>query len=101
MQNQTKDIRVTEAIPFADTCTMDKCVGASENAPTPPVEIEVGLLTGRCDKPYAFGLAMALMSRGVCLDFIGSDELDSHELPRSPNLRFLNLRGNQRPDPSL
>lgn len=89
------------ATPLANTCTRDKRVGASENAPKPPVEFEVGLLTGGCDKPYAFGLAMALISRGVYLDFIGSDDLDSPELHKSPNLRFLNLRGNQRQDASL
>jgi hypothetical protein len=68
---------VAAATPLANTCTRDKRVGASENPPTPPVEIEVGLLTGGSDKAYAFGLTMALISRGVCLDFIGSDELDS------------------------
>jgi glycosyltransferase involved in cell wall biosynthesis len=95
MQNQTEAIRVTEVIPTANTCALDKRVSASASAPTPPVEIEVGLLTGGIDKPYAFGLAMALISRGVCLDFIGSDEVDSPELHISPNLRFLNLRGRQ------
>jgi glycosyltransferase involved in cell wall biosynthesis len=69
--------------------------------PSVQPEIEVGLLTGGGDKPYAFGLAMTLISKGVCLDFIGSDELDSPELHRIPNLRFLNLRGNQRQDVSL
>jgi len=74
---------------------MDKRVGGSAKAPTPRVEIEVGLLTGGIDKPYAFGLAMSLISKGVCLDFIGSDEVDSPELHESPRLRFLNLRGDQ------
>jgi glycosyltransferase involved in cell wall biosynthesis len=55
----------------------------------------VALLTGGIDKPYAFGLAMALASRGVSLDFIGSDEIDSPELHLIPSLRFLNLRGDQ------
>lgn len=63
--------------------------------------IEVGLLTGGVDKPYAFGLAMALVSKGVRLDFIGSDEIDSPELHTSPNLKFLNLRGCQRQDVSF
>ena len=40
-------------------------------------EIEVALLTGGGDQPYAFGLATALISKGVCLDFIACDELDS------------------------
>ena len=89
------------ATPLANTCIKDKRVGAFANPPMSPVEIEVGLLTGGGDKPYAFGLAMALVSGGVCLDFIGSDEVDSPELHTSPNLRFLNLRGNQRHDASF
>ena len=43
--------------------------------PRPPAEIEVGLLTGGSDKPYAFGLAMAIVSKGVHLDIVGSDEV--------------------------
>jgi D-inositol-3-phosphate glycosyltransferase len=58
--------------------------------------IEIGLLTGCQDRPYAFGLAMALISKGVHLDIIGSDETDSPELHATPNLRFLNFRGSQR-----
>src|SRR5262245_51336245 len=60
--------------------------------------IEIGLLTGGGDRHYAFGLAMALASQGVYLDFIGSDELDSPELRGSPTLNFLNLWGNRRPN---
>src|SRR5438552_9627061 len=62
--------------------------------------IEVGLLTGGQDRHYAFGLALALISSGVCLDFIGSDEVDSPELHDTPKVTFLNLRGNQRRDAS-
>src|SRR6202789_497380 len=62
----------------------------------PSPAIEIGLLTGCQDLPYAFGLAMALISKGVRLDIIGSDEIDSPELHATPNLRFLNFRGNQR-----
>lgn len=62
---------------------------------------EVGLLTGGSDRPYAFGLAKALLSRGVSLDFIGSDDLDIPELRVSPKLNFFNLRGSQRVDSSL
>src|SRR2546427_429829 len=64
-------------------------------------EIEVGLLTGGQDRHYAFGLAMALIAKGVHLDFIGSDEVDSPELHVTPKLNFLNLRGNQRRDAGL
>src|SRR5438309_2200577 len=65
-------------------------------------EIQIGLLTGGGGPwSYAFGLAMALISNGVCLDFIGSDELDRFELHGTPGVNFLNLRGNQRRDASL
>src|ERR1035441_629832 len=57
--------------------------------------IEMGLLTGCQDRPYAFGLAMALIAKGVSLDIIGGDEIDSPELHTTPQLRFLNFRGSQ------
>jgi glycosyltransferase involved in cell wall biosynthesis len=57
--------------------------------------IEIGLLTGCQDRPYAFGLAMALVSKGVGVDVIGSNDIDSPELHVTTNLRFLNFRGNQ------
>jgi D-inositol-3-phosphate glycosyltransferase len=57
----------------------------------------LALLTGGGDKPYALGLAEALTSAGVCLDFIGSDDLDVPELHCNPRLRCLNLRGDQKP----
>jgi len=58
-----------------------------------PPEVAVGLLTGCQDRPYAFGLAMALISKGVSVDMIGSDLEDSPGLHVTPNLRFLNFRG--------
>jgi len=61
----------------------------------------VALLTGGGDRPYALGLAMELASKGVCVDFIGSDQLDSPVLRMSPRLNFLNLRGSQREDVSF
>jgi D-inositol-3-phosphate glycosyltransferase len=61
----------------------------------------VALLTGGADKPYAFGLATSLMSKGVPLDLIGNDDLDCPEFRGKPGVNFLNLRGNQRPDGSL
>jgi len=75
--------------------------GRGSRQPCAGLEIEVGLLTGGQDRHYAFGLAMALVSNGVCLDFIGSDETDSPELHGTPKVNFLNLRGNQRRDASL
>jgi D-inositol-3-phosphate glycosyltransferase len=61
-------------------------------------KLEVALLTGGADRPYAFGLATALMGAGTALDLIGNDELDSPEFRNAPSVRFLNLRGDQRPD---
>jgi D-inositol-3-phosphate glycosyltransferase len=60
-----------------------------------PLGIEIALLTGCQDRPYAYGLALALVSKRVSVDIIGGDEIDSPELHVTPNLRFLNLRGKQ------
>jgi D-inositol-3-phosphate glycosyltransferase len=73
-----------------------KEVEIQDQAINSTVGIEMGLLTGCQDRPYAFGLAMALISKGVSLDIIGSDEIDSPELHATPNLRFLNFRGSQK-----
>jgi glycosyltransferase involved in cell wall biosynthesis len=58
----------------------------------------IALLTGGGDKPYALGMATALSSAGVPLEFIGSDDLQTPELLNDPLIRFLNLRGDQRSD---
>ena len=55
-------------------------------------EIELGLLTACRDRHCALGLAIALADRGVSLDLVGGDEIDSPELHTTPNLRFLNFR---------
>ncbi|HVB58316.1 MAG TPA: glycosyltransferase family 4 protein [Candidatus Acidoferrales bacterium] len=57
--------------------------------------IAVAILTGGSDKPYAFGLATTLLSRGAAIDLIGSDELDCPEFRNMPGLTFLKLRGDQ------
>ena len=62
--------------------------------------IEIALLTGGGDKPYALGLAAALTSAGLSVDFIGSDDLNVPELRNDPLVNFLNLRGDQRPEAS-
>ena len=59
-------------------------------------KIELGLLTGCKDRHYAFGLAMALVAKGVSVDVVGSDEIDSPELHNTSNLRFLNFLSGQR-----
>jgi hypothetical protein len=55
----------------------------------------VALLTGGGDKPYALGLAAALTSHGLWLDFIGSDDHEVPELLNDRRVTFLNLRGDQ------
>jgi D-inositol-3-phosphate glycosyltransferase len=60
--------------------------------------LRVALLTGGGDKPYALGMAAALTSKGICIDFIGSDDLSVPELLNDSRVNFLNLRGDQRPD---
>jgi len=68
---------------------------------TLPVEIEVALLTGGFDRPYAYGLAMALVSKGIRLEVIRSDEVDSPEMHDTANLTFLNLWHAQRANRTL
>jgi D-inositol-3-phosphate glycosyltransferase len=63
---------------------------------TASTNCEVSLLTGGFDRPYAFGLAMALASRQVRLDVIGGAEVDSPEMHVTPGLRFLDFYGDPR-----
>jgi D-inositol-3-phosphate glycosyltransferase len=66
----------------------------------PSTTPSVSLLTGGGDKPYALGMAAALTSVGIHVDFIGSDDLNVPELLNDPLVNFLNLRGDQRADAS-
>jgi D-inositol-3-phosphate glycosyltransferase len=61
--------------------------------PLSKAQSELALLTGGWDKPYALGLALALASRGICLDFVGSDDLAARDLLHNARVNFLNLRG--------
>lgn len=63
--------------------------------------MRISLLTAGRDKPYALGMAEALASQGITLDFIGSDEVNGAVVLDNPRVSFLNLRGDQRPDTSL
>lgn len=60
--------------------------------------ISISLLTGGSDRPYVFGLASSLISQGVTLELIGSDELDLPQFRNQPRLKFLNFRGSSRHD---
>jgi D-inositol-3-phosphate glycosyltransferase len=64
-------------------------------------ETSVALLTGGADKPYAFGLATALISKGMVMDLIGNDDLDCPDFHGRPGVTFLNLRGGQQSDASF
>src|ERR1700679_2764029 len=71
------------------TLAEDISVSAKPSASQTP--LEVSLLTGGVDRPYAQGLAMALIAKGVRLDVIGSDYVDSPEMQTTSGLRFFNL----------
>ena len=71
------------------TLTEDVIIHAGSMAQQ--AEFDVALLTGGFDRPYAYGLAMALVQKGVRLDLIGSDEVDSPEMHTTAGLQFLNL----------
>ena len=75
--------------------SLSRCPARATTLAKPPCEIEIGLLTGCQDRPYAFGLAMALASKHVRVDVIGGDEVDSPEFHVTPKLVFLNLGGRQ------
>lgn len=57
-----------------------------------PADMGVSILTGGIDPHYAFGLATALASKGVCVDVVGSDVVDTPEIHRAERIRFLNLQ---------
>lgn len=63
--------------------------------------MNIALLTGGGDRPYAYGLATELMARGVGMDLIGSDDLDSPEFHGKQEVNYLNLRGDQRHEATL
>ena len=87
---------------YSSTKTLTKDICAHANlAQTRSRGTEVGLLTGGIDRHYAFGLAMALVTKGLGLDVIGGDVVDSPELHVTPGLNFFNLRGNKRANAGL
>ena len=80
--------------PSADANLVESQSATSRVQPS-AVCCKVALLTGGGDKPYALGLASALVSQGCFLDFIGSDDVDSPELHDTSRVEFLNLRGDR------
>lgn len=63
----------------------------------PQCKVHIALLTGGGDKPYALGMAAALTSVGVRVDFIGSNDHSVPEVTANSQVKFLNLRGDQCP----
>ncbi len=76
----------------------DEPAGASGDNLGATHQLEVSLLTGGSDRPYVFGLTKVLISKGVVIDLIASDELHFTEFSNNPNVNFLNLRGSTRSD---
>ena len=54
----------------------------------------VALLTGGGDRHYAFGLASSLAAKGMTVDFIAGDDLDTADIHAIPRLRFYRFRRN-------
>jgi D-inositol-3-phosphate glycosyltransferase len=67
----------------------------------PNAGVQVALLTGGADRPYAFGLANSLLRTGAAVDLIGNDDLDCPEFRNTRGVTFYNLRGDQRPEVGL
>jgi D-inositol-3-phosphate glycosyltransferase len=81
------------------TLTENISTGTSVSEALPAVDI--ALLTGGVDRPYAYGLAMALAARNVHIDVIGSDEIDSCEMHTTANIAFFNLWPSRRAHSTL
>jgi D-inositol-3-phosphate glycosyltransferase len=79
--------------PTEGTAVSNPCLEA-------PIALDVALLTGGIDRPYAFGLAMALAAKNVQLDVVGNDIVDSPEMHRTANITFVNLWPARQPRPS-
>lgn len=93
------ELRVIEGVPepqaVASGCAGEEMRRKPGATAASVATMRVAILTGGGDRPYALGLARALIDQGVAQDFIGSDSLDSPELHGTPLVRFLNLRGDQ------
>jgi D-inositol-3-phosphate glycosyltransferase len=57
--------------------------------------MRIAVLSAGKDKPYALGLADALISKGIEIDFIGNDEFQNDRIFNNRLAHYFNLRGNQ------
>ena len=69
----------------------------------PPLNesIEVSILTGGCDTPYAIPLIEALSKLPLQLEVVGSDQILEARDFTQPHVAFLNLHGNMGPNKPL
>jgi glycosyltransferase involved in cell wall biosynthesis len=58
--------------------------------------MHIALLTAGRDRPYALGLAAALLEEKITFDFIGNDSVDSPMLHNNPLVTFRNMRRDTR-----
>jgi glycosyltransferase involved in cell wall biosynthesis len=75
----------TEELHFADRTL------PGVNCSPPPSSLNAALLTGGVDRPYAFGLAMALVAKNVHVDVVASEAVDSVEMHTTQNLNFFDV----------
>ena len=64
------------------SCNQQSAIGNQQST------LHIALLTGGGDKPYALGMAAALTSVGIHVDFVGSDELSVPEVLGNPRSNF-------------
>ena len=57
--------------------------------------MKVALLSAGKDKPYALGIAEALLNKGIRIDFIGNSELQNEPIFSNELATYYNLRGDQ------
>jgi D-inositol-3-phosphate glycosyltransferase len=77
--------------------SFDRISGLSEKIKRAAVSepsMRVSLLTGCQDPAYAYGLAMALISKGLELEVVGSEDMRPKFL-KTPGLFFASLRGSK------
>src|SRR5437899_3137544 len=96
LTEQTPEIRNQGPSPYASSDVASsalarRSLGAGGSSVLHPQPLRVALLTGGGDKPYALGVAAALTSQGIFVDFIGSDDLNVPELQNNALVNFLNL----------
>lgn len=61
-----------------------------------PRELKITLLTSGNDPHYALGLVSALASHTMRIDFVANDEMQKTDAIKRRNIRYYNLRGDQR-----